>query len=84
MFILPFAFTLLCERENTAKRVVLLLLVLIPLSIISSPKISAVSSDEEAADLIVYQKAYEAASRLMTAMDDLLDTIINRMGRVGL
>ena len=46
--------------------------------------ISAVSSDEEAADLIVYQKAYEAASRLMTAMDDLLDTIINRMGRVGL
>ncbi len=46
--------------------------------------ISAVSSDEEAADMIVYQKAYEAASRLMTAMDDLLDTIINRMGRVGL
>ena len=46
--------------------------------------ISAVSSDEEAADMIVYQKAYQAASRLMTAMDDLLDTIINRMGRVGL
>ena len=34
--------------------------------------------------MIVYQKAYQAASRLMTAMDDLLDTIINRMGRVGL
>ncbi len=47
-------------------------------------EISGVSSNEEAADMVVYQKAYEAAARLMTAMDELLDKIINGMGRVGL
>ncbi len=47
-------------------------------------EVSGVSSNEEAADMVVYQKAYEAAARLMTAMDELLDKIINGMGRVGL
>ncbi len=46
--------------------------------------ISGVSSDEETADMLKYQKSYEAAARVMTVMDELLDTIINRMGRVGL
>lgn len=46
--------------------------------------ISGVSSDEETANMLMFQKSYEAASRVMTTMDDLLDIIINRTGRVGL
>lgn len=46
--------------------------------------VSGVSLDEEAANMAKAQKAYQAAARVMTAYDDLLDTIINRMGRVGL
>ncbi len=46
--------------------------------------ISGVSSDEESANMLQFQKSYEAAARVMTTMDDLLDVIINRTGRVGL
>lgn len=46
--------------------------------------ISGVSQDEETADMMKYQKSYEAASRVMTVLDDLLDVIINRTGRAGL
>ena len=47
-------------------------------------EIAGVSQDEETADMIKYQKAYEAAARLMTILDEMLDVLINRMGRVGL
>jgi flagellar hook-associated protein 1 FlgK len=43
-----------------------------------------VSLNEETANLIKYQKAFAASARVMTAMDETLDTIINRMGTVGL
>jgi flagellar hook-associated protein 1 FlgK len=43
-----------------------------------------VSLDEEAANMAKAQKAYQAAARILTAYDDLLDLVINRMGRVGL
>ena len=43
-----------------------------------------VSLDEEAANMAKAQKAYQAAARVLTAYDDLLDLVINRMGRVGL
>lgn len=43
-----------------------------------------VNLDEEAANLAQAQRAYNAAARLMTTMDDMLDRIINGMGRVGL
>ena len=33
---------------------------------------------------MMYQKAYDAMSRVMTAMDDLLDKLINGTGRCGL
>lgn len=41
--------------------------------------ITGVSLDEEMANLIKYQHSYNAAARLVTTADELLDTIINRM-----
>lgn len=46
--------------------------------------ISGVSLDEEMANMIKYQQAYNAAARMVTAMDQCLDKVINGMGRVGL
>lgn len=45
--------------------------------------VSGVSLDEEAANLVKYQRAYEAAARILTALDQMADTIINGMGVVG-
>lgn len=41
--------------------------------------VSGVSLDEEMANLIKYQHSYNAAARLITTADQMLDTIINRM-----
>jgi flagellar hook-associated protein 1 FlgK len=46
-------------------------------------EISGVSIDEEMTELLRYQRAYEAAARVVTAMDDVLDTLVNRLGLVG-
>lgn len=45
--------------------------------------IMGVSQDEETANMMMYQRSYQAMSRLMTAMDEALDIIINRTGMVG-
>nr|MBP7402996.1 flagellar hook-associated protein FlgK [Clostridia bacterium] len=45
--------------------------------------VSAVSLDEEATNLIKYQHSYAAAARLITAIDEALDVLINRTGVVG-
>jgi flagellar hook-associated protein 1 FlgK len=42
-----------------------------------------VQLDEEMIDLITYQRAYQAPGRVVTATDELLDTLINRTGVVG-
>ena len=42
--------------------------------------VMGVSLDEEMSNLIKYQHAYNAAARLVSTTDELLDTIINRMG----
>lgn len=47
-------------------------------------EISGVSKDEETVDMLKYQSSFEAAARVMTTLDELLDVVINRMGRVGL
>ncbi len=44
---------------------------------------SGVSIDEEMANLLAYQRAYEAAARVLTAIDAVLETLINRTGVVG-
>ncbi|MBD3257653.1 flagellar hook-associated protein FlgK [candidate division GN15 bacterium] len=45
--------------------------------------VQGVSLDEEMANLVKYQHAYDAAARVITTMDQSLDTIISRMGIVG-
>ena len=45
--------------------------------------VSSVSLDEEGMNILHYQKSYNAAARLMTALDEALNTIINSMGIVG-
>ena len=45
--------------------------------------VSAVSLDEEMTMMIQYQHAYNAAARNITAVDEMLDKIINGMGVVG-
>jgi flagellar hook-associated protein 1 FlgK len=45
--------------------------------------VSGVSLDEESVSVIRYQRAYEAAARLITAQDQLLDKLINNTGVVG-
>lgn len=40
---------------------------------------SSVDMNEEGVNLLQYSKSYNAASRLMTVLDDMLDTLINRM-----
>lgn len=42
-----------------------------------------VSLDEEMVALVQFQRSLEAASRMMTAVDSALDTLINRTGLVG-
>ncbi|MFS0559821.1 flagellar hook-associated protein FlgK [Terribacillus sp. 179-K 1B1 HS] len=45
--------------------------------------VSSVSLDEEMTNMIKFQHAYNAAARSMTAVDEMLDKIINNMGLVG-
>lgn len=42
--------------------------------------VSGVSLDEEMADMIKFQHGYAATARFVSQMDEMLDTIINRMG----
>ena len=42
-----------------------------------------VDLDEENMNMLSQQKSYQAAARVMTAVDDMLDTLINKTGLVG-
>lgn len=46
--------------------------------------VSGVSLDEEMTNLITFQRGYQASARALTAMDDMIDQLINRTGTVGL
>lgn len=45
--------------------------------------VSGVSIDEEMTNMVAYQHGYQAAGRVITAIDEMLDTLINRTGTVG-
>lgn len=49
----------------------------------SRDSVSGVSLDEEASNMMMYVSAYSAASRLMTTLDEALNTLINGTGLVG-
>lgn len=42
---------------------------------------AGVSLDEETANLLVLQRSYQGAARIMSAVDDMISTIINMVGR---
>ncbi|WP_435768353.1 flagellar hook-associated protein FlgK [Nocardioides sp. SYSU DS0651] len=44
---------------------------------------AGVNLDEETVNMVTAQRAYEAAARLLTTLDEVLDTLINRTGLVG-
>ncbi len=44
---------------------------------------ASVDLDEESVNMLAYQRAYEGAARVLTAIDEMLDTLINRTGIVG-
>ena len=45
--------------------------------------VQGVSLDEEMTNMVKFQHAYDAAARVITAMDEALDTVIFRMGITG-
>ncbi|MDE7320402.1 MAG: flagellar basal body protein [Lachnospiraceae bacterium] len=49
----------------------------------SRDSMSGVSLNEEASNMMMFQSAYQAASRLMTALDQVLDVLINSTGTCG-
>jgi flagellar hook-associated protein 1 len=46
--------------------------------------VAGVSLDEEMSSLVQFQRGYQASARTMSALDQMLDTLINRTGVVGL
>jgi flagellar hook-associated protein 1 len=47
-------------------------------------EVSGVAMDEEVTNMIRFQRGFQASSRVMSTVDEMLDTLINRTGRVGL
>jgi len=47
---------------------------------IQRESVRGVNLDEEAAAMIVYQRIYEGAARVIQVVDTMLDTVINRLG----
>jgi flagellar hook-associated protein 1 FlgK len=46
--------------------------------------VSGVNYDEEVSNMLTYQRAFQASSRVLTTLDGMLDTLINHTGLVGL
>lgn len=45
--------------------------------------ITGVSESEETVSMLTYNRAFQAAAKMMTTMDELLDIIINQVGALG-
>lgn len=46
-------------------------------------QVTGTSVDEEAINLVRFQRAYTAAARLVTTVDELFDLVVSRLGLVG-
>ncbi len=46
-------------------------------------QLMGVSSDEELGNMLKYQHAYNAASRLISVVDSMMDKVVNNLGLVG-
>jgi flagellar hook-associated protein 1 FlgK len=46
--------------------------------------VSSVDTDQETTNMLTFQHAFDGAARVMTAIDDMLNTLINKTGLVGL
>ena len=46
--------------------------------------VSGVSLDEEMTNLLRFQRGYQASARALSAMDEMIELLISRTGRVGL
>ena len=49
----------------------------------TAAEVGSVSLDEEMANMIAAQRAYEANARVLTTIDSLLGTLIERTGLAG-
>jgi flagellar hook-associated protein 1 FlgK len=45
--------------------------------------VAGVNLDEEMANMLVFERAYQAAARYITAVDELMNTLVNSTGHVG-
>jgi flagellar hook-associated protein 1 len=45
--------------------------------------VSGVSYDEEIARMLTYQRAFQASSKALTTIDEMLDVLVNHTGHVG-
>ncbi|MBW4096187.1 MAG: flagellar hook-associated protein FlgK, partial [Acidobacteria bacterium] len=52
-------------------------------AVTNQQSVASVDLDEENMNMLQYQHAYQAAARVMTAVDETLDVLINQTGRVG-
>jgi flagellar hook-associated protein 1 FlgK len=44
---------------------------------------AGVNLDEEMTNMLLFQRAYQASARVITTVDEMLDTLVNRTGVVG-
>lgn len=69
--------TATAERQSTAHRLSLQQFTT------QQQSISGVSLDEEMTNMIKFQQAYNASARIITVVDEMLSTLIERTGTVG-
>lgn len=69
------------SSTNQAKNMVTSQQALLDQLLTRKESISGVSMDEEMANLVQYQRTYQAAARALSMMDELLDTVVNGLIR---
>lgn len=73
----------LAVDSSQAKRMTTNSEVLLDHTINSRLSESGVSLDEEMTNMVKFQQAYNASARMITTLDQVLDTTVNRLGIVG-